>query len=54
MSKSAFSFLVLALMAIATDMLLPAHAETLSAITEICVGVFATLFVLALVLGGKN
>ena len=53
MSKSALSFLVLALMAIATDMLLPAHTETLSAITEICAGGFAALFVVALVLGRR-
>lgn len=53
MSKSALSFLVLALMAIVIDMLLPLDANTASSSLKIATGLFVTLFVVALVVGRK-
>ncbi|EGH97522.1 MULTISPECIES: PA3371 family protein [Pseudomonas syringae group] len=53
MSKSALSFLVLAIMAVIVDLLLPAHAQALSIASNIAAGVFASLFVVALFLGRR-
>lgn len=53
MSKSALSFITLALLAIAIDYLLPVHAEGLSSAAKITAGIFSALFVAALVLGRR-
>ncbi|WP_397449171.1 PA3371 family protein [Pseudomonas sp. NA-150] len=53
MSKSALSFLVMALMALAIDISLPLDENTASALLKIAAGVFVVLFVLALVIGRK-
>ncbi|KPX04442.1 PA3371 family protein [Pseudomonas savastanoi] len=52
MSKSALSFLVLAIMAVIVDLLLPVQ-HTLSIAANIAAGVFASLFVVALFLGRR-
>jgi hypothetical protein len=53
MSKSALSFLILALMAVAGDLLLPEAAQTSSSMLKIGAGVFASLFVAALFIGRR-
>ena len=53
MSKSALSFLILALMAVAGDLLLPEPAQTFSSLLKIAAGVFACLFVAALFVGRR-
>ncbi|MDY7563923.1 hypothetical protein QN400_02225 [Pseudomonas sp. RTC3] len=53
MSKSALSFLVLALMAIVIDMLLPLDANAMSSLLKIASGLFIVLFIVALVVGRK-
>lgn len=53
MSKSALSFLVLALMAIVINMLLPLDAHAVSTLLNIASGLFVTLFIVALVVGRK-
>ncbi len=53
MSKSALSFMNLALMAVAVDLLLPLQAQALSTAAKIGAGVFASLFVVALVVGRR-
>lgn len=53
MSKSALSFMILALMAVAVDLLLPEQAPALSSASKIAAGVFASLFVVALFLGRR-
>ena len=53
MSKSALSFIILALMAVAMDFLLPVDAEGLSSAAKIAAGVSLVLFVVALALGRR-
>jgi hypothetical protein len=53
MSKSALSFLVLALMAIVIDMLLPLDANAMSSLLKIASGLFIALFIVALFVGRK-
>ncbi|WP_024646042.1 PA3371 family protein [Pseudomonas syringae] len=53
MSKSALSFLVLAVMAVVVDLLLPLHAPAMSIAANIAAGVFASLFVVALFFGRR-
>ncbi|MCD5973596.1 MULTISPECIES: PA3371 family protein [Pseudomonas] len=53
MSKSAVSFILLALLAVAVDFQLPATAEGLSSAAKIAAGVFSVLFVVALILGRR-
>ncbi|MBP0942313.1 PA3371 family protein [Pseudomonas alliivorans] len=53
MSKSALSFMILALMAVAVDLLLPLQSQALSTAAKIGAGVFASLFVVALVVGRR-
>ena len=53
MSKSALSFLVLALMAIVIDLLLPLDANAMSSLLKITSGLFIVLFIVALVVGRK-
>jgi uncharacterized membrane protein YtjA (UPF0391 family) len=53
MSKSALSFLILALMAMAIDFALPFDENTASAVLKIAMGLFVALFVVALVVGRK-
>ncbi|RRV07493.1 hypothetical protein EGJ27_12515 [Pseudomonas sp. v388] len=53
MSKSALSFLILALMAVAADLLLPEPAQAFSSVLKIAAGVFASLFVAALFIGRR-
>jgi hypothetical protein len=53
MSKSALSFLVLALMAIVIDMLLPLNADAMSSLLKITSGLFIVLFIVALIVGRK-
>ncbi|MBC3952586.1 MULTISPECIES: PA3371 family protein [Pseudomonas] len=53
MSKSALSFIILALLAVAVDYQLPATAEGLSSAAKISAGVFSVLFVVALILGRR-
>jgi hypothetical protein len=53
MSKSALSFLILALMAIVIDMLLPLDANAMSSLLKIASGLFIALFIVALVVGRK-
>ncbi|SQF99695.1 Uncharacterised protein [Paucimonas lemoignei] len=57
MSKSALSFIILAIMAVAVDLLLPASAQggssILSSAMKISAGLFSVLFVVALILGRR-
>jgi hypothetical protein len=53
MSKAALSFCVLAIMALAMDQLLPETAGALSLLAKSAAGVFACLFVVALILGRR-
>jgi hypothetical protein len=53
MSKTALSFLILALMAVAADLLLPEPAQALSSMLKIAAGVFVSLFVAALFIGRR-
>lgn len=53
MSKSALSFLILALLAMAIDVSLPLDENTASTVLKIAMGLFAGLFVVALVVGRK-
>lgn len=53
MSKSALSFIILALLAVALDYRLPAAAEGLSSAAKIAAGVFSVLFVVALFMGRR-
>lgn len=53
MSKSALSFIILAIMAVAVDLLLPATAQGLSSVMKIAAGLFAVLFIVALILGRR-
>ncbi|MCR8720954.1 hypothetical protein NVV30_19940 [Pseudomonas syringae] len=53
MSKSALSFLVLAIMAVIVDLLLPVHAQAFSVASTIAAGVFASLFIVALFRGRR-
>ncbi|MGV8919421.1 MAG: PA3371 family protein [Pseudomonas sp.] len=53
MSKSALSFLILALMAMAIDLSLPFDENTASSVLKIAAGLFIVLFVVALVIGRK-
>ncbi|GAB7532844.1 hypothetical protein PS3A_52600 [Pseudomonas sp. 3A(2025)] len=53
MSKSALSFLILTLMAIAVDLLLPEQALSLNILTKVTAGVFASLFFGALIIGRR-
>lgn len=53
MSKSALSFLILALMAVAADLLLPEPAHAFSNLLNIAAGVFGSLFVAALFIGRR-
>lgn len=53
MSKTALSFLILALMAVAADLLLPEYAQTFSSVLKIAAGVFVSLFVAALFIGRR-
>ncbi|WP_295476093.1 PA3371 family protein [uncultured Pseudomonas sp.] len=53
MSKSALSFLILTVMSIAVGLLLPAQAVEGNLLAKIAVGVFASLFVGALVVGRR-
>ena len=53
MSKSALSFIILAIMAVAVDLLLPATAQGLSSVMKIAAGLFTVLFIAALILGRR-
>jgi hypothetical protein len=53
MSKSALSFLILALLAMAIDVSLPLDENTASSVLKIAMGLFVALFVVALVVGRK-
>ncbi|ALU61566.1 hypothetical protein ACA40_17490 [Pseudomonas syringae pv. lapsa] len=53
MSKSALSFLVLAIIAVVVDLLLPVNAQAMSIAANIAAGVFASLFVVALFVGRR-
>ena len=53
MSKSALSFIILAIMAVVVDLLLPATAQSLSSVMKIAAGLFSVLFVVALILGRR-
>ena len=53
MSKSALSFIILAIMAVAVDLLLPASAQSFSSVMKIAAGLFSVLFVVALILGRR-
>ncbi|MDB6051126.1 MAG: hypothetical protein JWR17_3872 [Pseudomonas sp.] len=53
MSKSALSFLILAVMAIALDISLPFDENVASLVLKIATGTFLVLFVVALVVGRK-
>ncbi|KPW89801.1 PA3371 family protein [Pseudomonas syringae pv. coryli] len=53
MSKSALSFLVLAIMAVVADLLLPVHTQGFSIASNIAAVVFASLFIVALFLGRR-
>lgn len=54
MSKSALSFLILALMAVAVDLLLPAQSHAfMSSAAKVAAGGFVILFVVALFLGRR-
>lgn len=53
MSKAATLFLILAIMAIVTDQLLALPKGSLSTIIQTCAGIFASLFIAALVVGRR-
>lgn len=53
MSKAAISFLILAVMALATDQLLAPSMETISTLAKAAAGIFASLFVAALFVGRR-
>ena len=53
MSKTALSLIILAIMAVTVDLLLPSTAEGLSSVTKIAAGLFAVLFVVALIVGRR-
>jgi hypothetical protein len=53
MSKAALSFFILAVMALAVDQLLPASLASLGMVAKSAAGVFAVLFVVALVVGRR-
>jgi len=53
MSKAAISFLILALMAVATDQLLLPSAESLSTLAKAAAGIFASLSIAALFVGRR-
>ena len=53
MSKAAFSFLILALMALAADQLLAPSMEMMGTLTKAAAGIFASLFVAALFVGRR-
>lgn len=53
MSKSALSFLILALLSMAIDVSLPLDENTASTVLKIATGLFVALFVMALVVGRK-
>ncbi|MBN6714298.1 PA3371 family protein [Pseudomonas capsici] len=53
MSKSALSFMILALMAVAVDLLLPEQAHALNFASKIAAGLFASLFVAAMIIGRR-
>lgn len=53
MSKSALSFIILAIMSVAVDLLLPATAQGVSSVMKIAAGLFSVLFIVALILGRR-
>ncbi len=53
MSRSALSFIILAIMAVAVDLLLPVTAPGVSTVMKIAAGLFSALFVGALILGRR-
>lgn len=53
MSKTALSFIILAIMAVTVDLLLPSSAQGLSSATKIAAGLFSVLFIVALVVGRR-
>lgn len=53
MSKAALSFLILTLMALAVDQLLPHSMDTLGVVAKTCAGIFASFFVMGLIVGRK-
>jgi uncharacterized membrane protein YtjA (UPF0391 family) len=53
MSKAALTFLILSIMAIATDQLLPPSMDTMGTIAKTAAGIFASLFVVALIVGRR-
>ncbi|SDX58835.1 hypothetical protein SAMN05444064_11129 [Pseudomonas syringae] len=53
MSKTALSFLVLAIMALVVDLLLPPQAQVVSVVATIVAVLFAGLFVIALFVGRR-
>jgi Gpi18-like mannosyltransferase len=53
MSKTALSFLILAIMAIAVNQLLPSSMDALSTVAKSTAALFGCLFVIGLVLGRK-
>jgi hypothetical protein len=53
MSKAAVSFFILTIMALAVDQLLSPSMDTFSLVVKSIAGVFAVLFVVALVLGRR-
>ncbi|MBD8494817.1 hypothetical protein IFR09_14880 [Pseudomonas syringae] len=53
MSKSALSFLILTLMALAMDLLLPEQAAVLNTAAKVTAGVCASLFFGALIVGRR-
>ena len=53
MSKTALSFIILAIMAVTIDLLLPSSAQAVSSVTKIAAGLFSVLFVAALIVGRR-
>ena len=53
MSKTAAAFLILAIMSVAVDQLLPTSFDALNIVAKAAAGLFATLFVLALLVGRR-
>ena len=53
MSKAALSFLILSIMAIATDQLMPTQMDTFATVAKVSAGLFACLFVMALIVGRR-
>ena len=53
MSKAALSFLILAIMAAATDQLLPPSMDALAVVTKVATGVFTILFIAAMFVGRR-